>query len=514
MDGSGRDLFVADLAVKDGLVANIGSNLGPAEDTIDLAGKTLVPGFVDVHGHSELKAMTDPDVSPKLLQGYTSELAGNCGVGVAPVREEEKTSLTQEVAGILGRGPEVWNWNSFPELLDRMESGAYGVDLGLLVPHGPLRSYVMGKRRSSLASERDIVEMTAILREAMDAGAFGLSTGLFYDPCCYADSKELTALFETVASRGGVVSVHQRNEGDRILESLEEILAPAESSGVRLQISHLKVGGERNRHKLDRVLETIERYAERGCDVAFDQYPYSAGSTSLYSLLPPSYLALGFNEVKRRLGDKVERGNIRGQMEEPGDWDGVYSMLGWDRIILTGADLEENRVFLGRTLREIGDMRGQDPFDSYFDLISKEGKALTMVDFITDEDSVERIMVHPLQCFGTDGLYSGCPHPRTFGCSYRVLDRYVKGKKLLTLPEAIRKLSSLPAKRAGFDDRGLLSVGFRADMVELDLDVLEDRADYGSPSLVGLGIPSVWVRGRPAVKNGEIVSREGRLVRR
>jgi N-acyl-D-aspartate/D-glutamate deacylase len=189
-------------------------------------------------------------------------------------------------------------------------------------------------------------------------------------------------------------------------------------------------------------------------------------------------------------------------------------MLGWDRIILTGADLEENRVFLGRTLREIGDMRGQDPFDSYFDLISKEGKALTMVDFITDEDSVERIMVHPLQCFGTDGLYSGCPHPRTFGCSYRVLDRYVKGKKLLTLPEAIRKLSSLPAKRAGFDDRGLLSVGFRADMVELDLDGLEDRADYGSPSLTGRGIPSVWVRGRPAVREGEVVSREGRLVRR
>ena len=513
VDGTGSTPFRADLAILGGKIEAVGRDLGPSRDTIDLGGLYLAPGFVDIHGHSELRAMVDPTLFPKLLQGYTTELGGNCGVGLAPVRPDGRADLAKEVAGILGLGPSNWPWSSFPELLDHLGSMDLGLDLGLLVPHGPLRRFVMGDRSCQSATADDLRQMAILLDQAMEAGAFGLSTGLFYDPCCYCDGSELEALFSAVAARGGLVSVHQRSEGDGILDSLEEILGPAERTGARLQISHLKIGGRRNFPKIEAVLDRIESAAHSGVDVAFDQYPYSAGSTSLYSLLPPRWMGLDFNLLKRSLCDKVDRSIIREEMENPDGWDGVFSLVGWGGIYLTSAQREEHQIYLGKSLEEIGTMRGEDPFYSFFYLLSEEGKALTMIDFITSDDMVERIMGHPLQMFGTDGLYSPCPHPRTFGCSYRVFDGYVRSGKL-SLPEAVNKLSLRPAARMGLTDRGTIEVGKRADLVALDMDAMANLADYGHPDRIGEGIPFVWVGGKLSVRDKTVVGLGGRLLRR
>nr|WP_321501235.1 D-aminoacylase [uncultured Dethiosulfovibrio sp.] len=513
VDGLGSDPFRADVAVAGGRIEAIGHHLGPAKETVDLAGLHLVPGFVDIHGHSELRAMVDPGLSPKLLQGYTTELGGNCGVGLAPVRLEGRSDLAKEVSGILGLGPSDWPWSSFPELLDHLGSMDLGLDLGLLVPHGPLRRFVMGGRSSQSATTEDLRQMGLLLDQAMEAGAFGLSTGLFYDPCCYCDGRELEALFSVVAARGGLVSVHQRSEGDGILDSLDEILSPAERTGARLQISHLKIGGSRNAHKLEAVLDRIGAAIDSGVDVAFDQYPYSAGSTSLYSLLPPRWMGLDFSMLKRSLCDKVDRSIIKEEMENPDGWDGVHSLVGWGGIYLTSAQREEHQPYLGKSLEEIGGMRGEDPFDSFFYLLSEEGKALTMIDFITSDEMVEGIMAHPLQMFGTDGLYSPFPHPRTFGCSYRVLGDFVRGGKL-SLSEAVNKLSSRPAARMGLIDRGTIQVGKKADLVALDMDAMANLADYGHPDRIGEGIPFVWVGGKLSVRDKVVVGEEGRLLRR
>lgn len=513
VDGKGTDPYRADVGIKDGKIAAIGGDLGPSEELFSLEGRVLAPGFVDIHGHSELRAMVDPELSPKLLQGYTTELGGNCGVGLAPVQPDRKADLAKEVSGILGQGPSNWPWSSFSELLDHMETMSFGLDLGILVPHGPLRRFVMGDRASEVATSEDISSMALLLDQAMEAGAFGLSTGLFYDPCCYSDERELEGLFSAVAKRGGMVSVHQRSEGDGILDSLEEVLLPAKRTGVRLQISHLKIGGERNFHKVESVLKRIERAREEGVDVAFDQYPYSAGSTSLYSLLPPRWMGLEFSLLKCSLGNKADRSTIRNEMENPNGWDGVYSMVGWSKIILTSAEKEDNLPFLGKTIEEIGRIRGEDPFDSFFDLISEGGKGLTMIDFITSDEMVERIMVHPLQMFGTDGLYSPSPHPRTFGCSYRVLGDYVKIRGTLSLSEAISKLSSRPAERMGLVDRGTIEPGKKADLVAIDMETISDLADYSCPDRIGDGIPFVWVDGKLSVKDKKVVRLGGKLLR-
>lgn len=514
VDGSGNEPFVSDLAVRDGLIISVGSDLGAGEMEMSMDGVFLLPGFVDIHGHSELRALVAPEMSPKLLQGYTTELAGNCGIGVAPVAPDMEAGLASEVSGILGRGPERWEWSTFPEFLDYLDGRRLGVDMAMLISHGPLRRYVMGDEARGAATDREIDRMAGLVAEAMEAGAFGLSTGLFYDPCCYADARELERLFSSVANRGGLVSVHQRSEGDGILDSLEEILVLAERTGVKLQISHLKIGGKRNYGRLGRVFDRLRVALDRGADVAFDQYPYSAGSTSLYSLLPPRWMGLGFSVIKRLLDSAENRSCIRKEMEKPKGWDGIYSLVGWDGIVLTGAEKENNLAFLGKTMAEIGQLRGQDPFDSFFDLISEEGKALTMIDFITGDEPLERIMVHPLQMFGTDGLYSGSPHPRTFGSSFRVLDRYVGKKGLLSLPEAVSRLSTKPAERIGLDDRGRIEVGRRADLVAFMPQNLRDRADYSSPDLIGEGLPFVWVGGRLAAERGRVVELAGGLIRK
>lgn len=517
IDGTGSPWYYADIGIQNGEIAFIGKipdHLG--KKLFDVSNRYISPGFIDMHSHSDLYILEQPYLSAKIRQGITTDLLGQDGIAAAPLPKELIPQWQGNLAGLDGQPNIVWDWYDVDSYLTKIEEAKPSYNLAFLVPHGNIRMQVMGLQGRP-AIDEEIMQMQEILRESLAQGACGLSSGLIYPPCVFAEMKEIEGLCRVAAEFGVPFIVHQRSEGDEILESMDELIEMARRTGVHLHFSHFKVCGQLNWHKTELVLAKLDQARAEGLEVTFDQYPYTAGSTMLSAILPPWAHEGGSETMLERLRDASLREKMKQQMKEGlKGWDSISAWAGWAGIFITSVGSEQNRAFVGRHLQEIAQLRGEsDPADTAFHLILEEKNAVGMIDFVMDEDSVSAIMRHPAGTICTDGLLGGEPHPRAYGSFPRVLGKYVREEKVFSLEEAIRRMTSQPARIIGFTDRGVIRQGAKADLVVFDADKVIDTAAYNMPKQAPIGIEMVIVNGEVVVEGDkEHVVPAGQVLRR
>jgi N-acyl-D-amino-acid deacylase len=514
VDGSGAAGFEADVGIDGGAIAAVGKGL-TGRDTIDCPGHVVAPGFIDTHSHSDIKVMADPTLPMKLRQGITLEVFGQDGISVAPVKAAERAAWRQKLTGLLGDFGVAWTWSSVAEYLDRVAAAKPAQDVAYLAPHGAIRQHVMGGE-DRRATETETRALQGLLQTALDEGACGMSTGLIYPPCCYADTDELIALGKVLATSNRPLVVHMRSESDRILEAVAEMVRVARESGCAVHISHLKLAGRRNWDRAEVLVQTLDAARAEGLRITADQYPYAAGSTLLGAILPPWAHDGGSEATLARLRDREARARMRAAMSDPGpsDWDNFWGWSGPEGILVTDIPSGRHPEWLGKTLAEVAGARVQDPIEAAFDLLLEERMGVAMVSFSQDEAVVERLLTLPYANVCTDGLLGGRPHPRAYGTYPRILGRYVREKRTLTLEEAVRKMTSQAAAAFGFEGVGLVRQGFRANLVVFDPATVGDRATFEDPLQFPVGIRDVIVGGALAVRGGAVTgARAGKIVK-
>lgn len=505
VDGSGRPAFTGSVAVADGRIAQVGRREESGYDrVIDAAGLVIAPGFIDSHSHSDVQILVQPFVEAKIRQGITTEVFGQDGISTAPLPPQYIGTWRKNLAGLDGDSDSIdWEYETTDGYLRLLEKTGVGTNVGYLVPHGNIRMEAMGLD-NRLATSEEMERMRAIVRREMEAGAFGLSSGLIYIPCAYSDTAEMVELCKVVANYDGVFVVHQRSEADAILESMQEVLRIGRESGVRLHFSHFKVCGKKSWDKIDRVIELLERARAEGLRVSFDQYPYVAGSTMLGVILPPWAHDGGTDQLLRRLEDPELRRRMVDDIEHglPG-WDNFVEFAGLDQIFVTSVKTAANQDLVGKNLIEIGRMRGKTPYEAVFDLLHDEENAVGMVDFYGTEEHIIRFLQRPEQNVCTDGLLGGKPHPRVFGAFPRVLGKYVREEQVLSLEAAIHKMTGKTAGVFGLKDRGLIVEGYWADLVLFDPEKIIDRGTFIEPVQYPEGIEYVLINGRIVLEAGQ-----------
>jgi N-acyl-D-amino-acid deacylase len=517
VDGTGNPWFVADVAIDKDTIVEIG-RLSPDacyREVIDADGLTLSPGFIDMHSHSDLMQMEKPLASQKIRQGITTELISQDGLGVAPMLPERAPEYRKYLSGLQGDPDVGWTWRTFAEYLDRLESAGTATNLASLLSHGALRVVVIGLEERE-ATEQELAEMADLAAQAFEQGAFGFSTGLIYPPCVFADHRELITLGKATAAARGIFVVHVRNERDLIRESIQEIFDIGYQTGVTPHISHLKVMGKENWGKASDVLALFDEARRNGLRVGFDQYPYPAGSTMLSVLIPAYAHGGGPEALLSRLRDVQMRAILAEQMEKglPG-WENITTAAGWEGILITGVSEGPNKKWEGMSLADIARYRGTSPQEVVFDLLLEEQLQVSMVNFSMHENDVATIMRHPMGMLGTDGLLGGKPHPRAYGSTARILQKFVREDEILSIEQAIARMTSRSAAQLGLFDRGIIRPGMKADLVLFDADKVRDKATYTDPCQHPEGFEYVWVNGAAALRKGtETGTLSGRVLRK
>jgi len=514
-DGSGSPVFAGDVAVKGDRVVTV---TGPGEArgirVIDVDGLVVAPGFVDMHSHSDLAVLTDPEHEAKLMQGVTLEVIGQDGLGYAPVSTETLAQLRVQLAGWCGDPENAdWSWRSVGEFLDRVDA-ATPVNVAYLVPHGNVRLLVMGDSDEAPTSD-ELSSMKDIVEQGLADGAFGLSTGLTYVPAAFAETDELTELCRSVAAWDGYFSPHHRNYGAEILAGYQECFDVAQASGVALHLAHAHMNFPENRGQAHRLLDMIDLVQASGLDVTFDTYPYTAGATYLQAPMPSWTLKGSAEDMKERLVDHARRSRILRELEIDGS-DGHHGMtVDWKTIILSGANSNEFRGFVGSSVAEIAVILSRDPGETYLDMLAVEGFGASCILDVGNEENVRTIMGHASHTAGSDGILVGqSPHPRAWGTFPRYLAKYVRELEILSLEECIKHFTTNATQRLGLRDRGVVSPGMYADLVCFSPSEIEDRATMEKPRLSPAGIPYVMVNGEFAVEEGErTTSSSGRAIR-
>ncbi|MGD9495323.1 MAG: amidohydrolase family protein [Armatimonadota bacterium] len=517
VDGTGRRGFEGDIGVVRGTIAGVGDlERAQAGQIIEAGGLTVIPGIVDCHAHSDLTLLADPRGQSKLHQGVTTELNGQCGLGVFPVRPERQEELGTAVSFITA--PVQWTWESAEQYLATLDRAPPAYWAATMVAHGALRAYAMGFQ-SREPTDAELALMCDALRASLDAGCFGLSLGFAYAPGYYAREAEVLALLRVVAERGRLVSVHPRTEGTDLCPAISEVAELCRRAndgvrgpGLRLQIDHLKRSGSRAWGTMDEPIALIEGLRAGGLDVAFDVYPYVAGSRHLSGSLPSWVHDGGATRMLERIGQPQTRARLRAELAafDAGESTQNPFELDFDRIMVTDVRTEANRAVIGQRITQIAAERGVDPLDACLDLLIEEGGHVSGVFFSMTEDDMRQALVHPLGAVATDGMAFapegparlGNPHPRCYGTYPRLFGRYVREHKLLTLEEAVRKCTSWPASRLGLSDRGRIRRGMRADLVIFDSKRIIDTATWEEPHQFPRGIEFVLVGGHIAVEAG------------
>lgn len=517
IDGTGSPWYYGDIAIEQGKIVKIGKLTGyKAKEEIDANKQVVSPGFIDMHTHSDLVILDEPLIEAKVRQGITTDLLGQDGIAAAPLPENYVSPWRKNLAGLNGNPPIEWNWTTIEEYLNKIDANKPSYNLAVLAPHGNIRMEVIGLDNRP-ATDEEIKKMQAVLRRSLDEGAVGLSTGLIYPPCCFAEMKELEALCEVIAEYGVPLVIHQRSEGDEILESMDELIEMMKRCRAHLHFSHLKNCGKDNWYKTPKVLEKIDQAREEGLEVTFDQYPYTAGSTMLSAILPPWAHNGGTEEMLKRLEEPELRKQMIQEMATAfKGWDSMSKWAGWDGIVITSVESNERKHYVGRTIRQIGALEGSDDFaEIALNLILNERNAVGMIDFVIDEESVKMILAHPAGTIGSDGLLGGEPHPRAYGSFPRILGKYVREENVLPLEDMIRRMTSQPARIIGLQDRGIIREGLAADIVIFDPDTIIDQATYEKPRQYSLGIDTVIVNGHVVITGGEAYRKPaGKVFRR
>ncbi|HEY3331462.1 MAG TPA: D-aminoacylase [Capsulimonadaceae bacterium] len=512
-DGTGSVGVSADIAIAGDRIAAIGPNLRAtmtAGRVIDATGLIVSPGFIDIHTHSDLSVLINPRMESSIHQGVTTEVVGNCGMAAGVITPDAAFALERRW---LERGGIAPDWTSFGGFLSRVEESGVAINICSLTGHGSIRKKVMGSA-NRVPSATEAAEMLDIVTRCMDEGAVGLSTGLEYLPGGYANVDEIVPLAEAARLAGGFYASHIRNEGDTLVESIAEAIAVGERTGIAVQLSHHKAEGHKNWGKIQTTLKMMADARSRGLDVLTDQYPYTAFMTGLPVIILPAWAMGGEPEdMVARLQEPESRAKVLEEIAlDPPDW----------ALIQVGI-ARNRRDLQGKTLAEVAEVEGKSPAEAALDLIIGESGWVGAAHFALSEADVETIMADPHTMIGSDGV-SASPdgilgedktHPRTYGTFPRVLGEYVREKGVLTLGEAIRRMTALPAKRIGLIDRGRLAVGMKADIVVFNAGTVADVADFDNPHRFAIGIEQVIVNGRVALSGGvQVDVREGRVLRR
>lgn len=513
IDGTGAPARNADVLVEAGRVRLIADRLPAtaAEEVLDVEGLVVTPGFIDVHSHADNAPLLDRDDTSKLSQGVTTEVTGNCGFSLAPASPEHRDDL----AALNGRvfPPIDVAWDTTAAWYAAADAAGHVTNAAPLVGHGALRVAAMGLAdRPATADEMQ--HMRAGLAEALAAGAFGLSSGLIYPPGTFTPTSELTTLVADLPA-GRIYTTHVRGEGRRLLASVEEAVAVAEAAGARLQVSHLKAVGAEQWGTVAEALARLDAAHARGLVVHHDVYPYRAASTMLASCLPPWFHEGEARAVLDRLEDGAALARAEHELgRDDGTWENWVAACGWPSIVVAATRSHRHK---GEDLQRIAVARGVTPFRALVDLLREEDLQASMVVHAMAEVDVRAALAHPRAMVGSDGLppgRGGKPHPRAWGTFPRVLANYVREDPLLTLPEAIRRMTSLPARAFGIPDRGILTPGAVADVVVLDPTTVSDRATYEQPERPAVGIRAVVLGGTLALRDGRPTGvRAGRRLR-
>jgi N-acyl-D-amino-acid deacylase len=516
VDGTGAPARRADVLIRDGRIAVVGQDLrvGGGSVVIDAGGLHVAPGFIDTHSHSDLRVLVEPDLPMKVQQGITLDVLGQDGISVAPVRDEDVAHVRKQLAGLLGDPDVPRDWRSVADFLALLNRGT-ALNLAYLVPHGAVRASAMGLGARK-PDGGELARMVELVGVAMEQGALGLSTGLIYPPCCYADTDELVALCTMVAQKAGVFVVHMRSESDHILGAVDEMIEVGRRSRVHVHISHFKIAGRDNWPRVDEMLDKVRAAQADGVRITADQYPYVAGSTMFGAILPPWAHDGGSEETLHRLASATERARMRAAMERPGpnDWDNFWQWTGPDGIVIADVPSGRRPEVLGKSVAAAAGVVGRDPVEFAFELLSEERMGVSMISFSQSEDVVARVMREPYVNVCTDGLLGGRPHPRAYGSYPRMLGRYVRQERVLTLEEAVRKMTSQAADAMHLRDRGRIAVGQVGDLVVFDAERVIDRATFAEPRQAPDGIEHVVVAGVPVITRGHSTgARPGRAVR-
>ncbi len=518
VDGSGAPRQVADIAVSGDRIAAIGRDLlGAADRVIDATGHVVAPGFIDAHSHSDLFYLGCPSSESKIRQGCTTEVVGMCSFSPAPIAPGRAEVVRGWVGGI-GASADP-GWETFGQYLDALRSARPSINVVHFVGHGALRLATIGPDNRP-PGPPDIAAMTRLLDEAMDAGAFGFSTGLVYPPSSYAVTQELVTLAAAMARRGGLYFSHVRGESAMVEDSIREAIAIGEQGGVGVQIAHVKVSGRENWGKMDAVLRLIDQARARGVDVSGDVYPYHAGSTKMDNLLPAWVHDGGLPKVLERLADRATRERIAAECTPDGERWGTVSQgrVGFDEVMIATC---RRRELEGLTLAALARQTGRPPAEALMDLLLEERCTVGMVSFSQNLDNVATVLGHPAIMIGSDsiglsegvGPKHGKPHPRMYGTFPRVLGEYTRDRRLFSLETAVHKMTGMPAARLRLGDRGVLRPGYAADIAVFDPAAVADVATFQDPHQYPAGIPYVVVNGSVVVDGGHMrPTGQGRLL--
>ncbi|MGB7174053.1 MAG: D-aminoacylase [Candidatus Acidiferrales bacterium] len=509
IDGTGSPWYSADVGIRDGRIAVIGNlSRAHAQQTIDAAGRVVAPGFIDMLGQSEMTMLVNPHVPSKIFQGITTEITGE-GDSIAPQTDATLADFRSEFEHY-GITPD---WRTFTQYFARLQKQGMGINLATYVGATQIRRIVIGDADRP-ATPAELEKMKSIVAEAMREGAMGVSTALEYAPAPYASTDELIALASVSAQSGGIYATHMRNEGDGELTALAETARIAREAHTSVEIWHLKTAGKANWGKMPRVVAFVDKARSEGLDITADTYAYTAWFNSMSAFIPPWAHDGGDAKMIERLKDPATRARIRKDMETPtSTWDNEWQEIAGPEGILVGVVQNPELMPLeGKTIADISKLWHEDAIDTICDLLVKDNGFTEVADFGMSEPDVELALKQPWVSFDNDSsgtspegiLGKEHPHPRAYGTFPRVIRKFVLEEHLLTLPEAIRKFSALPAQRMKLTDRGVLKKGMWADVVIFDPAKVRDLATYENPNQLSTGMDYVLVNGVPVISGGKM----------
>ncbi|GAB2555313.1 N-acyl-D-amino-acid deacylase family protein [Nocardia heshunensis] len=518
IDGSGAERFRADVVVDGGRIVEIAApgTVAGADRILD-EGENLVlaPGFIDMHAHSDLHLLTHPEHFPKLSQGITTEVIGQDGLSYAPIDDAALAIVRRQIAGWNGNPADLdFDWRTVAQYLDRLDASGITPNAAYLVPQGTLRLMVVGTEKRA-ATSAEIQHMRLILRQALTEGAVGMSSGLTYTPGMYADTSELASLCEVVAEFGGFYAPHTRSYGAGALDAYAEMIELARRTGVALHLTHATMNFGENRGRAPEFLALIDAALADGCDITLDTYPYLPGSTTLSALLPSWAMSGGPDAALARLTDPDARARIIEDVNVNGS-DGCHGVtVEWETIQISGVANPDLEQYVGRTVAEISATENRPSVEVFFDLLTRDQLATSILQHVGHEENVRAIMRHSRHMGGTDGLLAPArPHPRAWGTFPRYLGHYTRELGILDLEDCVHHCTGRPAERLRLPDRGLIRPGYAADLILFDPATVIDTATFEEPKQQAHGIPYVLVNGEFALDAGKPTGhRAGRALR-
>ena len=507
--------FIGDVAIADGKIAEVGNINAEASQIIDARGKCVTPGFIDIHRHADMAAFRPSFGEAELMQGLTTIINGNCGMGPAPV--EKGSGLEGYLRPVLGDMHPMADTCSANGYLASLERASIPLNIGMLTGCGTIWAGILGYGGRHPDVD-DFARFYSILERELSAGTLGVSLGLGYAPECFLTTEELIKGLAPLSGEDIPIAFHMRQEGDGVCRSVEEVIAIARALKAPVHISHLKAMGKRNWNRLiPEALELIQNAADDGVDITFDAYPYTAGSTQLMHVLPPDYIEGGTAAVTARLKDMDKRKELEKRIANGRDFDNIAGMVGWDNIVIAAVNTDENKKYQGKNIAVAAELRGETPIDCLCNMLIEENCAVTMIDFITCDEDIARIYNKKGASVISDSIYpmGGRPHPRLYGSFPRVIQRYVYEREDITLQRAVEIMTSAPAAALRLKNKGRIAVGMDGDINIFDPHQIRENGNYEDPARIASGMEYVLLGGKVKLHDRQLIHGvKGTVIRR